>query len=190
MSFSTTSIGKWMRYAGLAAAILFWIVSGISISYNSWFNFTKDAFSALGDPDAQNPWIYNYGLIIIGVFILIYSFSLINDATNKLEISGGAFTIVSGLFLIMIGVYHSGTEPHNFVSTWFFIQADIALLAWGIGLLSNEWNNFGKIIIILGVLGSIGAVIIPWPSAAMIEAYGIIIITIWVVLMLKIQATR
>ncbi len=106
-----------MRYAGLAAAILFWIVSGISISYNSWFNFTKDAFSALGDPDAQNPWIYNYGLIIIGAFILIYSFSLINDATNKLEISGGAFTIVSGLFLIMIGVYHSGTEPHNFVST-------------------------------------------------------------------------
>ena len=57
----------------------------------------------------------------------------------------------------------------------------MAILAWGIGLLSNEWNNFGKIIIILGVLGSIGAVIIPWPSAAMIKTYGIII-TIWIVL--------
>lgn len=190
IDFLNTPIGKVFRFAGLVAAILFYVVSLLSIHYNSWFIFTEHAFSDLGGPEAQKPGIYNWGMISLGVLILIYSLTLIQDATNKAETVGGAFTFIAGIFLALIGIYSSGTQPHNFVSSWFFTQAELAILAWGIGLLLNEWKRFGKIILAMGILGPIGAAVIQWPSVAAIEAYGIVIIDIWVILLLKIQTTR
>jgi len=190
IAFLNTPIGKLFRYAGLAAAILFYIVSLLSIHYNSWFIFTKHAFSDLGGLEAQKSGIYNWGMIILGVLILLYSLTLIQDAINKVETVGGAFTFIAGIFLALIGIYPSGTQPHNFVSTWFFTQAELAMLTWGIGLLLNDWKGFGNVILAMGILGPIGAIVIQWPSVAIIEAYGIVIIDIWVVLLLKVQTAR
>jgi hypothetical membrane protein len=53
-----------IRYSGIIAVILAWVVIAVSISVNPWFVFTKNAFSDLGGPYATDPWIYNYGLII------------------------------------------------------------------------------------------------------------------------------
>ncbi|MFQ6125861.1 MAG: DUF998 domain-containing protein [Candidatus Heimdallarchaeota archaeon] len=189
-NFLNKPIGKLFRFTGLIAATLFYIISLLSIHYNSWFIFTEHAFSDLGGPEAQKPGIYNWGMIALGVLILLYSFTLIQDATNKAETIGGAFIFIAGIFLALIGIYPSGTQPHSFVSSWFFTQAELAMLAWGIGLMLNDWKNFGKVILILGIFGPIGAAVIQWPSVASIEAYGIVIIDIWVVLLLKVQATR
>lgn len=190
IDFLNTPIGKLFRFAGLVAVILFYIVSLLSIHYNSWFIFTKHAFSDLGGLEAQKSGIYNWGMIILGVLVLLYSLTLIQDAINKVETVGGAFTFIAGIFLALIGIFPSGTQPHNFVSTWFFIQAELAMLAWGLGLLLNDWKDFGKVILALGILGPIGAIVIQWPSVATIEAYGIVIIDVWVVLLLKIQTAR
>ena len=111
-------IAKLVRFTGLIAAILFWIVSLLSIHYNPWFIFTEHAFSDLGGPEAQKAGIYNGGMIILGVLVLFYSLTLIQDAVNKIETVGGAFTFIAGLFLTFIGIYPSGTQPHNFVSSW------------------------------------------------------------------------
>jgi Predicted membrane protein len=48
---------------------------------------------------------------------------------------------VAGLFLALIGIYHAGTRPHVFVSTWFFVQMDTALIAWGsFGFHDYSWG--------------------------------------------------
>ena len=190
IDFQNTPIGKLFRYTGLAAAILFYVVSLLSIYYNSWFIFTEHAFSDLGGPEAQKSWIYNGGMITLGVLMLFYSLTLIQDAINKVETVGGAFTFIAGIFLALIGIYPSGTQPHNFVSTWFFTQVELGMLIWSLGLLLNDWKSFGKVILAMGILGPIGAIVIPWPSVATIEAYGIVIIDVWVVLLLKIQTAR
>ena len=52
-----TPIGKLFRFIGLVAAVLAWIVILLSIHHNPWFVFTKHAFSDLGGPGAEKPWI-------------------------------------------------------------------------------------------------------------------------------------
>lgn len=174
-------------YSGVLAAIFAWIIIFACISINPWFVFTRDAFSDLGAPEANSPWLYNYGLIITGLIIIIYSLKQVEGSRNRIETMAATFLFVAGIFLMLIGINPAGTKPHNFVSTWFFLQADMAIFTWGIGLLVRKWKDLGTVFTLMGSLGPIIAALIDWPSAATIEAYGIIIIDIWVILMLKVH---
>jgi hypothetical membrane protein len=60
---------------------------------------------------------------------------------------------------------------------------DTALIAWGIGSLMGGNRGLGLFSLLLGVLAPIPALLIPWPSAATEEAYGILVIDAWVLVM-------
>jgi hypothetical membrane protein len=122
--------------------------------------------------------------------VVLYSLALIMDAVNKLEVVGGAFTLIAGLFLALIGIYHEGTTPHGFVSVWFFAQADLAIATWGIGLLIRRWRSMGAALTAMGLLAPLIAAAIDWPSAATAEAYGIVLIDLGVLLMLRVHAVK
>ncbi|BFI77025.1 DUF998 domain-containing protein [Sulfurisphaera ohwakuensis] len=170
-----------LKYTGFISAILAWIIIFASISLNPWFNFTKNAFSDLGGPLAKDPWLYNYGLIVVSLFAFLYAIFLAEVNENKILIIASAFVMVAAIFLALIGIYHEGTYPHVFVSTWFFIQFDIAILTYGIGLLTAR-RKLGIYMIILFIIANVVAGVIKWPSSATIEAWGISIIDIWVIL--------
>ncbi len=174
-----------LRFTGLVASALFWVVASLSIAYNPWFSFTRDAFSDLGGAGASQPWIYNYGLMITALFATLFSVFLVDAAKNKVEMVGGALMLVAGIFLALIGVYHSGTMPHTFVSSWFFVQADLAIIVWGAGLIIEKRNALGAASVVMGVVGPLLAEAVRWPSAAVVEAYGIILISAWIVLALR-----
>lgn len=180
------AIESLFRLTGVMAALLAWIVIILAIQYNPWFQVTKHAFSDLGGPSAEEPLIFNYGLITMSILTSLYAIALIKNATNKAETVGGAFMIITGIFLALIGVYPSGTEPHTFISIWFFVQADITVIAWGIGLLLRGWKRTGIISLGMGIGGPLITPFINWPSIAVLEAYGIILINAWVILMLKV----
>lgn len=188
--FAEALAEKPLHLTGLVAAILTWIVIFSSIHYNSWFIFTEHAFSDLGGQASENPWIYNHGMVMLGVLMLLYSLALIKNSLNKIECVGGAFMFIAGVFLALIGIYPSGTRPHNFVSTWFFVQADLAIIAWGIGLLLSGLKAFGVAFTGMGVLGPLVAAAVKWPSTAVLEAYGIVLLDAWVVLMMKVHHIR
>jgi len=181
------NIVKALRFFGILAALTAWAVIFLSISVNPWFIFTRDAFSDLGGPNANMPWIYNYGLIITGLIIILYSFAQLNDSTNKIESFASGYTSLMGIFLMLIGIFHSGTKPHVFISTWFFIQGDLAILIWGIGLAIRKWGRLGAIFILMSLISPIIGFAIKWPSAATVEAFGIIILDIWMIGMLKVH---
>ena len=180
-------VTKILRYFGFAAAISGWVVIFVSISFNPWFVFVRDAFSDLGGPDANMPWIYNYGLVFTGILIILYSFAQLGDSLNKIEAYASGYTTLMGIFLILIGIFPSGTRPHIFVSTWFFIQGDLAILTWGIGLLVRGWRRLGSTLVILSILSPIIGFGIEWPSAATVEAFGIIVLDIWIILMSRVH---
>lgn len=183
-------VGKPLRLAGIAGAILVWVVIYFAISHNPWFVFTEHAFSDLGGPMSEDAEIFNNGLIGLGGLFILYALTLIGDAINKVETVGGAFALMAGVFLALIGVYPSGTTPHTFVSIWFFVQADVAITVWGIGILLSGWDVFGLVFTCIGIVGPLIAVVVPWPSIAVVEAYGIALIDVWVVLMLRIHYVR
>ncbi|MCE4606379.1 MAG: DUF998 domain-containing protein [Desulfurococcales archaeon] len=162
---------------GILSPILAWIVIFISRYKNPWFDVFGDAYSDLGGPKASDAWIYNYGLISVGILLLIYGVLITWKTIGKLGITGGAYLALAGVFLSLIGLFHSGTRPHTFVSTWFFIQADIAII-----LLAANYRAslLGKILLIVSLLAFPVAILvgvtIRWPSTAILETYGIIII--------------
>ena len=166
-----------------------WLVILAAISRNSWFVFTENAFSDLGNPIANDPWVFNYGMIVNGVLIVIYGLYLIDVSFNKTGTVGGASMIITGIFLVLIGVFHEGSPNHYFVSVWFFTQGDLTVLTWGLALYRDtKWRRYGLFFVALSIVGSAVAFIVPWPSTATVEAYGILIMNVWVALMTRITS--
>ncbi len=165
-----------MRLAGVIASAVFWISTLVSIRYNPWFSFYIHAFSDLGGPGANHPWIYNTGLIISALFVALLSMDMVLVSKTRVGIVGGSYLSISSIFLALIGIFPSGTYPHVFVSVWFFIQAFIGFLIFGIGEFRREPIYLTAIAAIF-LAGLLGALLIKWPSAATIEAYEIILLT-------------
>ena len=174
-----------LKYLGVASGLYGWLVILLSISLNPWFVFTEHAFSDLGGKLSQVSWVFNYGMILNGMLIVAYGIYLISISGNKLMTVGSAFTVISGAFLALIGAYPTGTYPHYFVSVYFFTQTDVAIGTWGLGLIRGGKKDFGMVLLALSIVGPIIASLIDWPSTAVVEAYGILIMNIWVALMLR-----
>ncbi len=162
--------------AGPAAVALAWIVIVVSVALNPWFSLWSNAFSDLGGPSANDPWVYNYGMISVASLIVIYGGCMVMGGLNRLHYVGGSFFMVAGLFLALVGVYHEGTYPHVFVSHWFFYQSDLSVLAWGLGSIRAQSRFTGCLELSIAVVGPIVAAALRWPSAATLEAYGIVLI--------------
>lgn len=177
---------EYFVYLGVVAIVFAWIIIFLNWILNPWFIFTKHAYSDFGAGRACCPWLYNVGLIITGILLILFSFGLTYLAQNKIEVFGAGNIFVGGIFLALIGIFPGGTYPHVCVSTWFFIQMNIAFLIIGVGMTVRK-SEFGLIILLLALLEMPFALIIEllvgWPSAAVIETYGIIFIDASVVLL-------
>ncbi len=177
-------------FSGFIAIILAWSIILISIHYNPWFNITHNALSDLGGgnlinnghPAPKYPEIYNYGLIFTGIAMTVFSVFSISAAKNKILISGYSFFIISSLFLALIGIYHEGTYPHDFVSIWFFILASFSYFVISAGIILNYKAGTGVLMIIIDILSWILYLIIPWQSVAEDEVFGVAVIDILVLL--------
>ncbi len=175
--------------SGGITMLLIWIVIAVSSAFNPWFGITHNALSDLGGGNLINnghpaplyPWIYNVGLMIEGVLIAILSSFFILRTRNTIEIVGSSFFIISGLFLALIGIYHEGTYPHDFVSIWFFILATISYTAIGFSIILINIKTGISLLVIL-VIAWILFAIIPWGSVAENEIFGIVVIEIVVII--------
>ncbi|MDK6028650.1 DUF998 domain-containing protein [Ignisphaera sp. 4213-co] len=171
------------KFTGIIAAVLAWIIIAISISQNPWFDVFKHALSDLGGSKANNPWIYNIGLIVTGVITCLYALYIAYVANSKVYVYASALLFVAGIFLALIGIYPSGTRPHTFVSTWFFIQMLLAIIATAIGMAVEHRIVYSIVFGVVAIAGPLGAIFLKWPSVALLEIYGIVLIDICVVLM-------
>ncbi|MEM3804408.1 MAG: DUF998 domain-containing protein [Conexivisphaerales archaeon] len=106
---------------------------------------------------------------------------MVVTAENKVQVFGGASWFMAGIFLTLIGYYHGGTYPHNFVSTWFFVQAAISLTIMGLGAYPLRDLSGSVVPITLAILMPLGSIIVHWPSAATIEVYEIMIIDVAII---------
>ncbi len=168
-----------LKYSGILAGLVYWLFVAWSISRNRWFSFFHNALSDLGDPSkATSPWIYNCGLIVSGIFVFAFSLYLIIASENKLQTVGGAYVSISALFLALIGVFHGGTRPHVFVSTYFFVQFFLGSILYGLGSGRRALRYGSVLIFLLALFGTF----IDWPSVALGETYEIALVMAFTVL--------
>lgn len=171
------------RYTGIIVVVISWIILGISIYQNPWFNIFVHAFSDLGKIEANCPWIFNTGLMILGCMTCIYSLYLAYSTMNKFYIYSSALMFIAGIFLILIGVFPINSKYHDFVSIWFFIQMWLSLITTAIGMTINRKFLYSVILWIIVVIGPLGSMLIEWPSIALLETYGIMLINIYVIVL-------
>ncbi|MEM0135140.1 MAG: hypothetical protein QXU18_07950, partial [Thermoplasmatales archaeon] len=120
------------------------------------------------------------GLGIIAIVIWIMSLGIVATSEKKIQIFGGAFWFVAVIFLSLIGIYHGGTYPHDFVSTYFFVQAALAMVFMGIGSFTAQDFTGAIAPISLAILMPLGDLLIPFPSSATTEIFEIALIDAWV----------
>ncbi|WP_297535499.1 DUF998 domain-containing protein, partial [Thermococcus sp.] len=96
---------------------------------------------------------------------------LISTAVNKAQTVGGAYVSVSAIFLALIGIFHEGTRPHVFVSTYFFVQFFLGALIYGLGSERNV-KIASLVLFALAVIGTL----FKWPSTALLETYEIVLV--------------
>ena len=183
-------VRKLACWTGVVAVVIAWLVIGASWYLNrNWFVFTRDAFSDLGGKRSCCPGLYNYGLVLTGLVIIAYSLCLYYLAKSKPEVLGAGYVGLAGVFLGLIGVFPEGTRPHVFVSSWFFVQMDLGLMFQSIGLYirSRRWEGFwGAILSLLAFpVAILIELTVGWPSAAVLEAYGVLVIDAIVLLLSK-----
>jgi len=149
---------------------------GLCWYLNPWFDFWRDAFSDLGTRRACCPWLYNLGLLLSGLSFLAFSSGVYALSTRRMESMASGLLGTASIFLMMIGIFPGGTEPHNFVSTWFFIQSFLGFSFLGIEIIREErpLGVFVSLPSMLSIpLALLVEVTIGWPSAAVAEAAGI-----------------
>ncbi|MCL5665554.1 MAG: DUF998 domain-containing protein [Candidatus Thermoplasmatota archaeon] len=175
------SIRKRLLWFGIFSMLsaLVWISTAIAI--NPSFDFYTGALSQLGSPGAYMPWVYNVGLMFTSILLFIFAISLLLYSKNRIESSGSSFLMISALFLALIGIYHGGTYPHDFVSLWFFVLADISILTWGLGLFM-ESIRWGIYTVMIAIIASSLGFILKWPSSAELETFGTAAISLWAIL--------
>ena len=179
---------KYVYIIGGITLVFIWIVIIVSVIFNPWFRVTGNALSDLGGgnmalnghPAPAYPYIYNVGLMIEAIFIAILASLFLSKSKHKVENTGISFFIISALFLALIGIYHEGTYPHDFVSIWFFILASISYATIGISLIINKMR-FGIPITVTIILSWILYALIPWKSVAEDEIFGIAVIELLVI---------
>lgn len=176
------SLKKNLIWSGVVAMISAAVWIGTAILINPSFDFFTGALSQLGSPGANYPWVYNVGLMFTSVILFLFAISLLLNSQNKVESSGSAFLMIASLFLALIGIYHGGTYPHDFVSLWFFVLADISILTWGIGLIIHDLIHGAYVIAIVAIATGAGFGI-SWPSSAELETFGTAAIAFWAAIM-------
>jgi len=173
---------KRLLWIGAVASLYIWIIILVCYHFNPSFVFTQGALSQFGAPSANYPFIYNiFGMIVTGILLMLFSVSLIGLSENKLETVGSSFLFISSVFLMLIGVFFAGTRPHVFVSTYFYYQADLAIITFGLGSVLHDRSE-GMVSLLIGVAAPIIAFIVKWPSSATLEVFGIICIEAWVLI--------
>ncbi|MCK4902334.1 MAG: DUF998 domain-containing protein [Thermoplasmatales archaeon] len=99
------------------------------------FSWTENAISDLGRIGYGTSY-FNFGLIIIGVLLLIFSIGL-NLALKNQRIGPTVFAI-SAIYLIGVGIYPLPASEHADLSGLFFIAFIFGFLAFGIKNYKNQ----------------------------------------------------
>ncbi|QOJ79353.1 DUF998 domain-containing protein [Infirmifilum lucidum] len=182
-------VSRLLLLAGPLAFAVFSAGVLLSSQLNPWWSLYKDAFSDLGGPKARAPWIFNSALIVAGVLFCMFSIGLLGLSKSRVVSFASGLLFMAGVFLALIGVYPSGTRPHVFVSSWFYVQSFMGMAVLGVGLLLEKKLVHGIALLLLGVLPMPLALLVEatigWPSIAILELAGAFFILAGALLLLS-----
>ena len=126
-----------IRISGFCGVILPIFFIGLiiwALSQSPWFSWTENAISDFGRFE-HGLTCFNYGFIIIGIFILIFSFGLYFSLKDQR--AGPTVFALSALYLMAVGLYPLPSMEHIDLSALFFIAFPFGFVLFGLRNLND-----------------------------------------------------
>ena len=180
----------WLRISGtfgILAPIVAFVLISLAIVYSPQFSWSQNALSDLGVQEGITPVLFNYGLITVGIFALVFAsglFIFLKDRT--LGRVGALMFVLASLALTAIGVFPENMKPMHFqASVAFFVLYPLATLVIATAFLLTKDVKMG-----LFTFGAAAVAAVVWiayfatmfvPGVAIPEAISAVSAGVWAI---------
>jgi len=166
---------------GILASIVVFSSVLAAISQSPWFSWTANALSDLGVSGAAS--IFNSGLIVGGILMMVFAAGLLVVRKGALERAGAALLFIGAIALSGIGVFtEAAGDIHYYVAVAFFGISSLSLILIGSGSIVAGSKKFGLLTVLAGVLAGLPwAFSWAWIGLAIPETLSALVIFVWVI---------
>ena len=177
----------------IAAITIFSITIVVSILLHPGFslfdpNSSLSRLGALGDPVG---WVFDVGMVITGIFLLLFSIGMCHVYYEK---SGKYYAmivfLVASLMYIGFGMCPYGTPYHTPLAQTFFLLASISIFLWSAFSIRDGEKGMAIVLILLTISAYLVYAFYEIFGFPMAELYGGIVTTLWAVYVGFIDAKR
>ncbi len=187
---------KILGVCGILMPIIAYSFIFLAILIAPWFSWTDNALSDLG-VHQNSDIIFNSGLMISGLLLMIFSFGLYSIFEDRYSKIGAIILIFTALALFNIGVFPETTgKIHTYISVLFFILFPIGYFMLGLSSFKKRRNTRVPIIVMFSAFLAILIWFFPWKSfgihgVAIPEFLSSLIGSIWLIYLgLKLYKKR
>lgn len=137
---------------GLIGLVIFYGSVLLAVTLSPSFRWTASALSDLGAVGTQLAWIFNGGLILSGLFFIVFAYGVFIDSVHWIE-SIGALVIALVYFLsILVGIFPYPTPLHGPLALIQFLSIPVGLWIYGIGNVFRGASRLGAVTIGFGIV--------------------------------------
>jgi hypothetical membrane protein len=169
--------------AGIVGVLVAGVAIATSIHLSPWFTWTTNALSHLGRPGRTSAPVFNGGLIVAGLFGLVFALGQWHRRSGRVAALGSATLAASFVCLSLIGVFPVGHPAHVPVSVAFFAGFTYGLFLTGSGdiLAGTVGPGLGAIWVgIVHVTVWVGWIVVGTDGVAIPETVGAVLLAAWV----------
>jgi hypothetical membrane protein len=171
---------KYTYYLGIIGWAIAWIAIIVSIILSPWWDIWTGNLSQLGSVERPFSYVYNTGLTIAGLIFGLYSISLMDITKSRVGALASGIFLIASVHLVGVAIFASQPDVHTFSSGEFFGLTSLAIIFYGIALLSDRYWKHGALSLSLFVIGWGGSIIIDFPSNAFLEIYNLVLMSFWI----------
>jgi len=143
---------------GILGMLILYIFIFAAILVSPWFSWTSNALSDLGNITRETSPIFNAGIIISGIVIVIFPLGLTSRAkTNTVEYSGTIALIVSAIALIGVGIFPENyILEHVITAGTMFLLNTVGLFLFGLAFIRSEsMKSLGVVSFFLAIASAV-----------------------------------
>ena len=180
---------------GIASQLIGLTALLVAVSAFSWFSWTENYVSVLG-VEGSATVLFNCGLILSGVFSLIFAIglgsNLISSLSSRLGRLGVTSLILGSIALSAMGIFPRSIEwLHNSASIVFLWSIALALILIGVAVIMESHRSWGWLSLSAGVLVVVFQ-LIPWPwsGGAIQQLLSCLPWSLWTIVFSAVLLTR
>ncbi len=168
--------------------LVFFVTLPISLLLNPWFDYRIHALSDLGAIGANQAWIFNLGLILTGVFGIIFATRILIKLPTPMDTFGYGM-LTGAIFYIFVGIFPDNAKfyliPNKLTFHLFFTLTGSLIVSLFILLYAlywtwnKEWRKEGITLLVVGFTSPTVVLLFGPPSLTPIELVFSGIILLW-----------